>query len=211
MNLINFLTKKIKNFTNFIEKNKNKNPKKLKKINSIKNLITNSNKFLTKINFLSENFSSNFFPSNINNNTEEFNINYENIFLETKKNLEKIFEIFFDEKDNTKTLIVHSDNCLKHCDFNNFDRITRIKKRSLIVENPDRLNVLFEPPFGIFLTNFFTKENILKKNSSKIGCLNDILKVHDFNYVMKIKEMCEINPNDIEEGNFIMKYGKLNK
>jgi hypothetical protein len=105
----------------------------------------------------------------------------------------------------TKTLIVYNDNCLKHCNFNSFDRVTRIKKRNFLVENPDRLNVLFEPPFGIFLTNYFTnKEKIIKENSSKLGCLYDIVKVHDYDYVMKIKNICDINSLDCD----IVKYGK---
>lgn len=153
-------------------------------------------------------FNEQIFPNlfNEHNIFNEFKFNSLIFFEEIRQSVKAILNKFtIDIKHfQKKTLIVYNDKCFKHCDFSNYDPISRIKKRNYLVENPDRLNVLFQSPFGIFLSDFFFK-NYEFVDQSKPGCLADIVKIHDYDYVMKIKDMCE---SASRVGNTqIMKYG----
>lgn len=54
-------------------------------------------------------------------------------------------------------------------------------------ENSDRLSVLVDPYQGIFRTcTEFEQCNLTLKDSAQEACVGDILKVHDFNYIMKV-------------------------
>ena len=65
----------------------------------------------------------------------------------------------------------------------------RVQKRSDLVENPDRLSVLLQPPFGVFLSDFFIK-NCIFKNNSPPATLADISKIHDYEYINNIRKLC---------------------
>lgn len=171
-------------------------------------------KILKKLNFY---FDMNFkmdTKNMINNIFEENNLfndikfDHKNHFDEIKNNFTYSFQQLTLEinKKKNKTLIIYNDKSFKHCDFSNLDPINRIKQRDCLVENPDRLNVLYQPPFGIFLSDFFTK-NVEILNTSNRGRLADISKVHDYDYIMSIKNMCE---KVSKEGNTqIFKYGNF--
>ena len=88
-----------------------------------------------------------------------------------------------------KTLIVYNSKCTLHGEFPDSDPITRIKRREMQVENPDRINVLFQPPFGVLLSDFCL-ERFVFRESPEPACLADILRVHDFNYIEKIYKFC---------------------
>ena len=107
------------------------------------------------------------------------------------------------ENKKLKTLIISSNKCKKHCNFDNFDEYTKIKNKLYLVENSDRLDILFNYKFGIFNSDYF-KQNFVINLSSNKGRLVDILKVHDYNYVIKIKEICN---NDFININKIYRYG----
>lgn len=166
---------------------------------------------------INENKSSNFteqqlVPNLIHEHSifDEFKFNPLIFFEEIRQANKLIFNKFTSDVKNLqqKTLIVYNNKCFKHCDFSNYDPISRIKKRNYLVENPDRLNVLFQQPFGIFLSDFFSK-NYEFVDQSKPGCLADIVKIHDYDYVMKIKSMCE---GATRAGNMqIIKYGIKDK
>ncbi len=155
------------------------------------------------------NFNERFLPNVTNENSifEEFKFNPLIFFEEIRQAIKAIFNKFTSEikKLQQKTIIVYNNKCFKHCDFSNYDPISRIKKRNYLVENPDRLNVLFQQPFGIFLSDFFSK-NYEFVDQSKPGCLADIVKIHDYDYVMKIKSMCESSCNRTSQ---IMKFGTI--
>jgi len=155
------------------------------------------------------NFNERFLPNVTNENSifEEFKFNPLIFFEEIRQAIKAIFNKFTSEikKLQQKTIIVYNNKCFKHCDFSNYDPISRIKKRNYLVENPDRLNVLFQQPFGIFLSDFFSK-NYEFVDQSKPGCLADIVKIHDYDYVMKIKSMCESACNRTSQ---IMKFGTI--
>ena len=74
----------------------------------------------------------------------------------------------------------------------------RVKSRSTTYENPDRLNVLLQPPFGILLNDCLLSSCKLVNNSTK-ATLSDILRVHEYGYVKDVKERCEeLKRNDIQ-------------
>lgn len=140
---------------------------------------------------------------------EELKLDPITFFEETPQSIKNLFSKINQQiqNNNEKTLIVYHNKCFKHCDFSNFDPLTRINKRNYLVENPDRLNILFQPPFGIFLSDFFLKKNFGFLDQSKLGVLADIVRIHDFEYVMKIKNLCE---KAVNVGNDrILKYGKF--
>jgi acetoin utilization deacetylase AcuC-like enzyme len=66
----------------------------------------------------------------------------------------------------------------------------RMKRRIMQVENPDRLNVLIQPPFGVLLSDFFMERFIFRETPTP-ACLADILRVHDFQYVEGVKKICD--------------------
>ena len=66
----------------------------------------------------------------------------------------------------------------------------RLKRREMQVENPDRLSVLLQPPFGVLLSDFFTDRCVFRE-SKLSASLADILRVHDFDYISSIKKICD--------------------
>jgi hypothetical protein len=103
-----------------------------------------------------------------------------------------------------KSMVIFHGTCLNHCKLVESDPITRIKRRTLQVENPDRLNVLLQPPFGVFHSDFFINRFDFRE-VSKPACLSDILLVHEYNYVESIRTICEELKRDNPDG--IVKYG----
>lgn len=92
--------------------------------------------------------------------------------------------------ESSKTLIIYNNNCLNHGKLTESNPIKRIKRRQLHTENPDRVNVLLQPPFGILLSDFFMQRFVLRESPKK-AYLADILRCHDFLYVDKIKALCK--------------------
>ena len=88
-----------------------------------------------------------------------------------------------------KSALIYHQTCYDHCNYET-NAITRIKRRIVQVENPDRISVLLVPPYGVFHSDFFL-ERFIFKESSKPACLADILLIHDFNYVDSIKDICD--------------------
>lgn len=93
-------------------------------------------------------------------------------------------------KNNQKTLISYHLSSFKHGEIKETNLLRRIKRRESQVENPDRLSVLLEPPFGILLSDFYM-ENFVFRESTVPACLADILRVHDYDYIESIKKICE--------------------
>lgn len=113
------------------------------------------------------------------------------------------------EKDKRKeTMILYNNYCFKHGEINseNDNLITKIQKRKFTVENPDRLSVLLQPPFGILLSDFFTN-NCKYKADTKQAAIADITKVHDYNYLISVKAICD--EMKMNNNNNIRKYGKF--
>ncbi len=103
-----------------------------------------------------------------------------------------------------KSILIYHGTCLNHCKLSETDHITRVKQRTLQVENPDRLNVLLQPPFGIFHSDFL-KSRFNFREVSKPATLADILLVHEYNYVESIRTICEDLKRNDPDG--IVKYG----
>jgi len=231
-NIQNYFSDKITIWTkkyNFTKKDDNYNEKKFSNIDNYMQMISIKNYFheiLSLIKKIIFNYQTLFYLNlNINENKflyesdkiitniindnsifEELKLNPHIFLEESRQSIKNIFSKFTSKmkKALKKTMIVYHNKCYKHCDFTNYDQITRIKKRNHLVENPDRLNVLFQPPFGVFLSDYFLK-NFDFVEQSKPGCLSDIVRIHDYDYVMRIKSMCE---NLASVGNSkIMKYG----
>ncbi len=103
---------------------------------------------------------------------------------------------YFSNDDCNKTLIVYNSKCTLHGDLTDDNPILRLKRRMSQVENPDRISVLFQPPFGILLSDFCLQRFTFRE-SPKPACLADILRVHDFNYIESILKFC----NSLKEEN----------
>lgn len=88
-----------------------------------------------------------------------------------------------------KTLIVYNPKCTLHGDFTDSNPLMRLKRRMNQVENPDRINVLFQPPFGVLLSDFCI-ERFSFREVQQPACLADILRVHDYNYIESIYKYC---------------------
>jgi acetoin utilization deacetylase AcuC-like enzyme len=112
----------------------------------------------------------------------------------------------FTIQDNKKTIILYHQTCFQHCEYDHVDPIERIKRRTMQVENHERLNVLLQPPYGILLSDYFIK-NFHFKDTSRPASLADILLVHEYNYVENIRSLCE----DLKSKNSknLLKYGKI--
>ena len=108
--------------------------------------------------------------------------------------------------ETKKTMIIYNSICFKHGLIEEKDIISKIKTRKYTVENPDRLSVLLQPPFGILLSDFFIN-NCQFKQETKLAAIADIVRVHDFAYVNNIKNLC----GEMKKNNFtgIGKYGKI--
>jgi hypothetical protein len=102
------------------------------------------------------------------------------------------------------TIILYHETCTKHGHYDCTDPIERIKRRTMQVENHERINVLLQPPYGILLSDYFIK-NCHFKESSTSASLADILLIHEFNYVDNIKTLCE--ELKLKNNNSLLKYG----
>lgn len=112
--------------------------------------------------------------------------------IASKLNFNDYFDNFISEKlkkiKRLKTLIVFHQMCEKHGMFPEKTK-NRVHKRMALVENTDRLSVLLQPPFGVFLSDYFIK-NCVFKNNSPPASLADISKVHDYEYINRIRNIC---------------------
>lgn len=104
----------------------------------------------------------------------------------SRKNSE---EITMYSKQQNKTLIIYHSDCTLHGEFTDSNPILRLKRRMSQVENPDRLNVLFQPPFGVLLSDFCLQRFTFRE-TPQAACLADILRVHDFKYIESIYTLC---------------------
>jgi hypothetical protein len=120
-----------------------------------------------------------YYLSKLSKNEFQNNLDREHNHQQTKALKNKI----------NKTLIVFNSKCTLHGEFPDSNPISRIKRREMQVENPDRINVLFQPPFGVLLSDFCL-ERFAFRESPEPACLADILRVHDFNYIEKIFKFC---------------------
>ncbi len=89
-----------------------------------------------------------------------------------------------------KTLVMYHEKCVDHGEIKENNAISRLNRRMFQVENPDRLNVLLQPPFGVLLSDFFLSRYEFVEASSPAS-LSDILKCHDYSYVESVKATCE--------------------
>ncbi len=136
---------------------------------------------------------------------DEFKIENEQNDISNNNNCNKIYKIFLKQLEDSKiyteqiynlispikkTLIMYHTSSYKHGEIKETNMLTRLKRRQLQVENPDRLSVLLQPPFGILLSDFFT-ERFTFKESTKPATLADILRVHDYDYILNIKNICD--------------------
>jgi acetoin utilization deacetylase AcuC-like enzyme len=103
-----------------------------------------------------------------------------------------------------RTMILYNNTCFKHGLIEDSNPLSKIKKRKVTVENPDRLTVLLQPPFGILLSDFFIK-NCAYKQDTQQAAIADIVRVHDYAYLNSIKQLCD----GLKTSNFnnIRKYG----
>ena len=125
-----------------------------------------------------------FFRNLCNIQNEEFSeIDHSNIrkFLDVEKDVLK-------KHQEQKTLIIYNQTCEKHGIIPESYK-NRIQRRMALVENTDRLSVLLQPPFGVFLSDFILK-NCEFKNNSPSASLADISKVHDYEYISNIRQIC---------------------
>mmetsp|Transcript_43206 Transcript_43206/g.49678 ORF Transcript_43206/g.49678 Transcript_43206/m.49678 type:complete len:865 (+) Transcript_43206:48-2642(+) len=88
-----------------------------------------------------------------------------------------------------QTLLIVHDSSMDHTPLPDDSR-AKYKQRSMQPENCDRLRVLIHPPFGILLGEYFDK-NALWVNDFPAANMADILRIHDYYYVNKIKAACE--------------------
>ncbi len=148
------------------------------------------------------------------------NINYTISIVEQLKNNDSFLGQFkFPRKFREFTAIVFNTDCIQHIKLPD-EPLKHLMTRIQIFENSDRLACLINRENGIILNDqvFHFKEvnigkedknnehlkysgceNILFYESSRKSCLNDILKCHDFKYIEKLKELCNIknnNPNN---------------
>ena len=78
-------------------------------------------------------------------------------------------------KNKGATAIIFHETCFSHgVILDTINHYKRVKSRQQTYENPDRLNVLLQPPFGILLNDYFLKNCKLVNNSCK-ATLSDIL------------------------------------
>jgi hypothetical protein len=112
--------------------------------------------------------------------------------IETLQNYEQlgVSELNFIEKQNKKTLILTHNMCFKHGYISDNNPIKKIIHRRTTPENPDRLTVLLQPPFGILLSDYFIKNCIFKDNANH-ATLSDVLRIHDYKYVKSFKNVCD--------------------
>lgn len=152
----------------------------------------------------------------IDNTTEVENIKHDPFIVSNVKkiaqNLQDSYSGFCNlkllSKPHKKTLLSYHNTCFKHGLIHDHNPVMKIKKRRHSVENPDRLTVLLQPPFGILLSDFFMKYCNFKDNPS-VGTLGDITRIHDFKYIHSIKSLCD----DLKQKNStsLYKYGKYSK
>jgi hypothetical protein len=117
----------------------------------------------------------------------------------------KIYKVFLNELIQSKfynqelsellptlkrTLITYHMSSYKHGEIKETNMLLRLKRRQLQVENPDRLSVLLQPPFGVLLSDFFS-ERFTFRESTQPATLADILRVHDYDYILSIKKICD--------------------
>jgi acetoin utilization deacetylase AcuC-like enzyme len=112
----------------------------------------------------------------------------------------------FNLQESKKTIILYHQNCTKHGHYEGIDPIERIKRRTMQVENHERVSVLLQPPYGILLSDYFIK-NCHFKESSTSATIADILLIHEYNYVESIKTLCD--ELKAKGDNSLMKYGKF--
>ena len=92
-----------------------------------------------------------------------------------------------------KTLIITDERCLEHAGFENYHQVAnRVRHKSDQPENAERLMVLINKDRGVLqATEEFSKDiNVLFKQSIKEVALADVFRVHDYNYLMKVIELC---------------------
>jgi hypothetical protein len=99
----------------------------------------------------------------------------------------------------SKTLLIHHDIFYKHTSIKEINLISRVKRREVQVENPDRLQVLLNPDDGVFYSQFFNQRFIIKECTKKAE-IGDILKCHDFNYIERVRSICEEYKNTNKDG-----------
>lgn len=121
-------------------------------------------------------------------NSPQMNSIYD-MFLYYLNKEESEDDIIFKFEDRKKTVILYHQACFKHGEMLDNDPIKRIKRRETQVENPDRISVLLQPPFGILLSDFFAERCSFREVSCPAG-LADITRVHDFVYTDNIRSIC---------------------
>ena len=151
----------------------------------------------------------NFYDNDINKMNE--NINYAlNIAKSLKEGKEYSQQFIFPQKIRNYTAIVYNNNCIQHIKLPD-EPLKHLLTRILMLENSDRLAWLIHTENNGILLNdqvchykedLKYEELIQKKNfvhsgcekiyfyeSNRKSCLNDILKCHDLNYILKLRDI----------------------
>lgn len=117
-------------------------------------------------------------------------------YLNNSNNYGFVSDIIF-HYNQYKTGIIYNKSCIDHIKLPD-SFYNHINKRKEIYENSDRVNLLIDQNEGIFYTKKFTKnDNFIVLETQRESTLSDILRCHNINYIMKIKQLCsEMKYND---------------
>lgn len=109
-----------------------------------------------------------------------------------------------------RTLIVTDERCEQHAGFENYSNIPkRVRHKDEQPENAERLMVLIDKDRGVLtaMDEFKNNNEVFVKEVVQEAAHADVFRVHDYNYLMKVIDLCE---NKLKNSNneFRLRYGK---
>lgn len=107
--------------------------------------------------------------------------------------------------------MITDERCLEHAGFENYANSgKRVRHKENQPENAERLMILINKDKGVLSASdeFANNQALQLIRVARKTMLGDVFRVHDYNYMMKIIELCENKLKDTRN-EYIQKYGKF--